>query len=300
MNIEHLFLFIKICELGSLSKVSEIYHIPKTTLSTMLSNMEKELNTKLLIRSTRGVIPTNKGLVFLEDVQTICHITEGWKNLSDSNTQDNIRLAIMSSLNIEAARHLFQKIIKKYPNIQLDIIVARSQNLIMQTFFEKLYSITFTLLVDEYQMLLENFSNQYQIECLYQEPFHLIISKNSTLSNKSSVQTKDLKNLTLVINAGNDMPHSMQRHTAYFKNVIRVDGFHQALEIIKNDSTCAGLFQPITVPNNDLYQTIPVTDLEDIGFFTLIYPPKDKISTIEQLVVDTIRYNYLILLKSNG
>lgn len=300
MNIEHLHYFIKICELGSLSKVSETYHIPKTTLSTMLSSMEKELNTKLLIRSTRGVMPTNKGLRFLEDAQTICHIAEGWENLSDSNAQKSICVGIMSSFNIEAARRLLQKISKKYPNVQLHIATARSQALVTQTFFEKLYPIAFTLLVDEYQMLLENFSSQYQIECLYQEPFHLITGNNSALCNKRAVQIKDLKNLTLVVNAGNDMPHSMQRHTAYFKKIIHVDSFQQALEIIKKEAACAGLFQPITVPDNGLYHSIPILDLEDIGFFTLIYPPKDKISAAEQLLVDTIRYNYHALLKSNG
>lgn len=64
MKIEHLRLYISICELKSISKAADRAYLSQQSLSTMLKHMENELGMQLVYRTNRGIEMTEEGESF--------------------------------------------------------------------------------------------------------------------------------------------------------------------------------------------------------------------------------------------
>lgn len=61
MELRQLRYLVRIVELGSVSRASQSLHVAQPALSQQVARLEEELGTKLLIRSARGVTPTEAG-----------------------------------------------------------------------------------------------------------------------------------------------------------------------------------------------------------------------------------------------
>lgn len=71
MELRQLRYFIRIVDLGSLSRASTDLYIAQPALSQQLASLESELGVRLLARSSRGVAPTQAGLSFYKHAQTV-------------------------------------------------------------------------------------------------------------------------------------------------------------------------------------------------------------------------------------
>lgn len=63
--------FIKVVDLGSISRAAEALHTAQSALSQQVSSLETTLGIALLERSKHGVVPTRAGREFLRHAQTI-------------------------------------------------------------------------------------------------------------------------------------------------------------------------------------------------------------------------------------
>ncbi|AGR59348.1 nitrogen assimilation regulatory protein (pseudogene) [Salmonella bongori] len=63
MNFRRLKYFVKIVDTGSLTRAAEVLHIAQPALSQQVATLEGELNQQLLIRTKRGVVPTEAGKI---------------------------------------------------------------------------------------------------------------------------------------------------------------------------------------------------------------------------------------------
>jgi LysR family nitrogen assimilation transcriptional regulator len=61
MNFRRLKYFVKIVDIGSLTQAAEVLHIAQPALSQQVATLEGELDQQLLIRTKRGVTPTEAG-----------------------------------------------------------------------------------------------------------------------------------------------------------------------------------------------------------------------------------------------
>lgn len=59
-------IFVRVTELGSFTRTAESLGLPKATVSTAVQQLERELGTRLLQRTTRRVEPTHDGRTFYE------------------------------------------------------------------------------------------------------------------------------------------------------------------------------------------------------------------------------------------
>ncbi len=71
MNLRRLKYFIKIVDVGSLTQAADILHIAQPALSQQLATLEGEVNQQLLIRTKRGVTPTEAGNILYTHAQAI-------------------------------------------------------------------------------------------------------------------------------------------------------------------------------------------------------------------------------------
>ncbi|VDZ82630.1 HTH-type transcriptional regulator gltC [Kluyvera intermedia] len=63
--------FVKIVDIGSLTQAAEVLHIAQPALSQQVATLEGELDQQLLIRTKRGVTPTEAGKVLYTHARTI-------------------------------------------------------------------------------------------------------------------------------------------------------------------------------------------------------------------------------------
>ena len=71
MELRQLKYFVRIVEVGSLSRASQSLHVVQPALSQQISRLEDELGVKLLARSVRGVTPTEIGSAVYRHAQLI-------------------------------------------------------------------------------------------------------------------------------------------------------------------------------------------------------------------------------------
>lgn len=71
MNFRRLKYFVKIVDIGSLTRAAEVLHIAQPALSQQVATLEGELDQQLLIRTKRGVTPTEAGKVLYTHARTI-------------------------------------------------------------------------------------------------------------------------------------------------------------------------------------------------------------------------------------
>lgn len=84
MNFRRLKYFVKIVDVGSLTQAADLLHIAQPALSQQLVTLEAEMRQQLLIRTKRGVIPTDAGKTLYAHAQLILRQCE--QALSDVGT----------------------------------------------------------------------------------------------------------------------------------------------------------------------------------------------------------------------
>jgi len=59
-------IFVKVVERGGFSRAAEALRLPKSTVSKAVARLERALDVKLLVRTTRAVVPTSAGRSYYE------------------------------------------------------------------------------------------------------------------------------------------------------------------------------------------------------------------------------------------
>lgn len=125
MDIRRLNAFVKIVDIGSITRASAILHIAQPALSQQIVALETHFGKPLLLRSKRGVVPTEAGKVLYRHCQLILKQLDQTE-LEISNASEEISglvcvgLAPLGLGSLLAAQ-LIQIIREKYPGIVLYI-----------------------------------------------------------------------------------------------------------------------------------------------------------------------------------
>lgn len=71
MNLRRLKYFVKVVDVGSLTQAADLLHVAQPAISQQLATLEGEVRQQLLLRTKRGVIPTEAGRVLYRHAQLI-------------------------------------------------------------------------------------------------------------------------------------------------------------------------------------------------------------------------------------
>jgi len=123
MNLRRLKYFVKIVDIGSLTQAAEVLHIAQPALSQQLATLEGELHQQLLIRTKRGVTPTEAGNILYTHAQTILRQCEQAQSAVNSagmslNGQVSVGLAPGTAAT-SLALPLLQAVREQHPGILL-------------------------------------------------------------------------------------------------------------------------------------------------------------------------------------
>ena len=80
MELRQLRYFVRIVELGSMSRAALDLDMVQSALSQQITRLEGELCTRLLHRTPRGVAPTEAGVAFFREAQlTLRHAEQAMR-----------------------------------------------------------------------------------------------------------------------------------------------------------------------------------------------------------------------------
>ena len=71
MNLNRYEIFLKVAEIGNITRAAEILNYTQAGISHAISALEKEAGVTLLIRSSNGVTLTDNGLRLIAPIQAL-------------------------------------------------------------------------------------------------------------------------------------------------------------------------------------------------------------------------------------
>ncbi|MGJ8583114.1 MAG: LysR substrate-binding domain-containing protein [Marinosulfonomonas sp.] len=125
MDIRRLNAFVKIVDIGSITRASAILHVAQPALSQQIAALETHFGKPLLLRSKRGVVPTEAGKVLYKNSQLILKQLDQTELEISAATEEIsgvvcVGLAPLGLGSLLAAQ-LIETIHKSYPGIVLYI-----------------------------------------------------------------------------------------------------------------------------------------------------------------------------------
>jgi LysR family nitrogen assimilation transcriptional regulator len=130
MNIKHLGYFVEIVSCGSLSQAAERVYVTQSALSRAVSQLEQELECRLLERTTKGVVPTPQGHSLVERAQRILQESQAIAQdvkLPGTALRGRVRLAMPTGLRNRLTRPLVSRLRQAYPQLRIEITETTSR-----------------------------------------------------------------------------------------------------------------------------------------------------------------------------
>lgn len=89
--------FIRLCEIGNISKAADELFISRQTLSEGIKKLEEETGVFLLVRSKSGITPTKEGRLLLEYAYSVQNLWE--KSMLQINPPENPHISFSTDLS---------------------------------------------------------------------------------------------------------------------------------------------------------------------------------------------------------
>jgi len=119
--------FVRVVELGSLSKAAESMGLSNPSASRQLAALERRLGARLIERSTRRLFVTDVGQDFyrrckgaLDDMQEAVEAV----NVTTSNPVGVLRVTASLSLSLQHIAPLLPEFAQRYPNLRVEVVAA--------------------------------------------------------------------------------------------------------------------------------------------------------------------------------
>jgi len=218
MNFRALQYFVKLAEIKHFSKAADACFVSQPTLSTQIRKLEDELGVALVERAPRKVMLTPIG----EDIahrarhvlRDIDHLKSAARRSKDPAT-GTLKLGIFPTLAPYLLPHVIPVIRKRYPELRLQLAEEKTEEIINMLDQGRLDAGVLALPVDDHGM---------EVETLFEEPFVTAVPASHPLSDKSTINMKDLEGEELLLL---EEGHCLRKHALA---VCELAGAHERMD----------------------------------------------------------------------
>lgn len=194
MEIRLLRYFLAVAQEESISKAANILHITQPTLSRQLMDLEKELNTKLLIRGKRNkkITLTEDGKLLKSRAQEIIELTNKTESeflFGDKNISGDIFIGGGETDAIRVIARTIKRLSLEYPNIKYHFYSGNGEDVT-----EKLNKglLDFGVFIEPIDKKEYGF-----IQLPQNDTWGILMRKDSDLAKKEFIEPEDLINIPL-------------------------------------------------------------------------------------------------------
>ena len=110
MELRQLRYFVKVVEVGSISRAAMDLDLVQSALSQQITRLESELSTRLLQRTPQGVTPTEAGVAFFREAQlTLRHAEQAVRSAEQmmKSTQMSLKAGSRTQLDVLNAQQQY-------------------------------------------------------------------------------------------------------------------------------------------------------------------------------------------------
>ena len=133
MELRQLRYFVRIVELGSMSRAAADLDMVQSALSQQISRLESELSTRLLQRTPRGVLPTEAGLSFFREAKlTLRHAEQAVRAAQAARLTGSVSIGLAATTAAVLGLPLMQAMRERYPDVRLHLVEGMSGHLAAQ------------------------------------------------------------------------------------------------------------------------------------------------------------------------
>jgi DNA-binding transcriptional LysR family regulator len=124
-SLQTMKLFVRVVDLGSFSKAAADVGMGQPSATKLIAQLEKQLGSRLLHRSTRGVCPTEVGAVYYEKCKLIAHHVEEAESvavLMQSQLQGGLRISTTMDFGRRVLGPLVLRFLQLNPKVQIELL----------------------------------------------------------------------------------------------------------------------------------------------------------------------------------
>lgn len=131
MELRQLRYFVRVAELGSMGRAALDLGVVTSALSQQISRLESELSTRLLQRTSAGVVPTEAGLAFLRQAQLALRHAEAAANAAQqARLSGQVSVGLAPSTAAMLGLPFFEAMRARYPDVHLHLVESLSGHLV--------------------------------------------------------------------------------------------------------------------------------------------------------------------------
>ncbi|MEY4439772.1 MAG: HTH-type transcriptional regulator GltC [Pseudomonadota bacterium] len=130
MELKQLRYFVRIVELGSISRAALDLNLVQSALSQQMTKLEGSLSTRLLQRHPHGVTPTDAGVAFFREAQlTLRHAEQAIRSAKLARLSGTVSVGLAPTTAAVLGLPLMKAMRERYPNVRLHMIESLSGHL---------------------------------------------------------------------------------------------------------------------------------------------------------------------------
>lgn len=194
MHVEYLQYLVEVSNCSSISAAAKKLYLSQTSLSAIISSLEKELNITFFRRTHKGIVVTPEGKQALEIIKDILEKNDELRNIFDSSSRINsiVNVAAYPSVATSLSVYLARRFVETNPDVSLqvhELPYSRTFNAISEGLTHIAVAAENSDLIDIHHEMIKR---GLVIEPLYEDRFDLIVSSQSRLADRESVDISEI------------------------------------------------------------------------------------------------------------
>ncbi|WP_295991108.1 LysR family transcriptional regulator [Rugamonas sp.] len=125
-RFQELQVFVRAADSGSFSATARELGLSQPSVSRIVTELETRLGAKLLLRSTRAIVPTEAGLAFLQRAKQLLHDLEAADESARGvdSLRGVLRVALSSILCIRILIPRLSEFLKDHPQLKIEFLTS--------------------------------------------------------------------------------------------------------------------------------------------------------------------------------
>jgi LysR family tcuABC transcriptional regulator len=195
MELRQMRYFVRVVELGGMGRAAQDLGLVQSALSQQISRLEGELSTRLLQRSSKGVVPTEAGLAFFREAQlTLRHAEQAARAAQQSRLTGTVSVGLAPTTASVLGVPLMRAMRERYPDVRLHMVESLSGHLSAMLNARQL---------DLAVLFHTEVARRWRVTPLLEEKLFLIRSRQGLQGNPASrIRLAQLKTTPLILPTG--------------------------------------------------------------------------------------------------
>lgn len=201
MNLQQIFYVLEVVDTGNFSKAAERLHVTEPTISQQIKKLEEELHVALFVRSTRRIILTDAGELFVKKARVI---TEGYASLLSSMRQFSRESAASLSVGMSSRSQALglPRFFREYGRLHSELSIT-FRTIPFSHLPQDLLGGNCDFVIAEMSpsMLKQVKPDHYRYEILYRERVQVLTAKGLFPENKEVLTLDEIADMPVIFDS---------------------------------------------------------------------------------------------------